>query len=158
MCSCNTFMCCSTCNGFPLQMQHMNHLQHLQRMSISCNMSQVMQHMNVFHQHMNVLISTYECECVAISIICDMSHPCVRQSTAWCRVRGCLIFTGHSPQKSRILSGSFAKNDLQLKASYESSPPCTLTASSASIFKKRDQKRDQKASTCLLVNFRKASL
>ena len=31
---------------------------------------------------------------------------------------------GHFPRKSRIISGSFAKNDLQLKASCGSSPPC----------------------------------
>jgi len=55
--------------------------------------------------------------------------------TGWHRVIGCFIFIGHFPQKSPIISGSYAQNDLQLKASYESSPLCNTK--SQVIFCKR---------------------
>jgi len=44
-------------------------------------------------------------------------------------VQGCLILIFRFPRKSpiiTIISGSFAKNDMQLQASYKSSPPCRI--------------------------------
>jgi len=60
-----------------------------------------------------------------LQIFCERGARNTAQGTGLQRPTGCLIFIGYSQQKSHMISVSFAKNDLQLKAFYGSSPPCT---------------------------------
>jgi len=48
---------------------------------------------------------------------CNLKEP-TKLDIGWRGVIGCFISMGHFPQKSPIISGSLAKNDLQLKAPY----------------------------------------
>jgi len=79
-------------------------------------------HNNKYNTYMraNMNLSAHTSVYTYTFIICVYTHPC----TGWRRLIGSLIFIGHFLQKWPIFNVSFVENDLQLRGSYESSPPC----------------------------------
>jgi len=79
-----------------------------------------------------VLVGMCNCSTGIYHIVCCITTS--RQyATGWRRTMGCRIFIGHFSQMSPITNGSLAKNDLQLQASFGSSPPCITVVSPNSI-------------------------
>jgi len=67
--------------------------------------------------------------------------PCVY--TVWRKCIGCRIFIAHFPEKSPIISGSFAKTDRQFNVSYTSSPSCTCICTRTHRERKREREKER---------------
>jgi len=80
-----------------------------------------------------VCVCAYVCVCPCPGLGLSESHA---RLTGWQRPIGCLSFIRHFPPKNPTISGSFAKNVLQLEASYGSQalPPFKTLLISDQVF------------------------
>jgi len=76
------------------------------------------------HTHMHIYAEVHNSVMWCLNVFSVCVHAFLHLSIHTKKCIACLIFIGHFPQKSPIISCSFVKNDLQLEASYGLRHPC----------------------------------
>jgi len=82
-----------------------------------------------------IWVHSYTCVCGCVCVW-QRERICVYVSTRVNAYSVCVCDISHFPQKSPIISGSFAKRDLKLEASYASSPPCTYQRDICTVWRR----------------------